>query len=157
MAGDMAGSLGKPILAVSAPVLSCAVQVRTSTRTYSTRNELSRIILNLADASRLKMQNGMKSEPIGEPLPWTRAPIFAHGNITHKYPSQEESHFFAPRRFFVAQIAFLVAQPRLAVHSAAPSGTGVPRTRRPCVYCVWGWGARNPSALFAASAPSCSL
>ena len=78
--------------------------------------------MNVADASRLKMQNGMKSEPIGELLPWTLAPIFAHGSITHKYPSQEESHFFAPHRFFVAQIAFLVAQPLLAVHSVAQVG-----------------------------------
>ena len=128
----MAGSLGTPILAASAPVLSCTVQVRTSARTYSTRNELSRRI-PAHDAKRYEIRADRGTASL-DPSPYICARKY-HARIS----KSRRIPLFCAAPFFVAQIAFLVAQPRLAVHSAAPSGTGAPRhAGLACIVCRGG-------------------
>jgi len=119
-AWDIAGSLGTPILVASAPVLSCAVQVRTSARTYPTRNKLSRLTLNelsrhipAQDAKRYEIRADRGTASL-DPSPYICARKY-HAQISK---SRRIPLFCAAPRLLRAHDASGTATPSCAVRSS---------------------------------------
>ena len=85
--------------------------------------------MNVADTSRLKMQNGMKSEPIGELLPWTLSPYICARKYHAQISKSRRIPLFCAAPFFCSSDRFLsgTATPGRALCSSGRPTTYVGR------------------------------